>query len=215
MDSGDADSTSVIVAILAGFFAWVGFSWKARLDNKQRLGRLLTKLLLLHSNVQVLLAASELFKSNAKDWKEYEYFRKYISNSKFLEGPVDEQSLYEIVNDVAASDPVLAVKLSSLVEILAGAKKASLSESSKSAELYMSLLSVHEVGIENSSQELRKICFKVALRYSLLTAIKVFFYFRKGQKGRSRNEDFFAKFSASAFSLMREMSADTRDNGKE
>jgi hypothetical protein len=194
MDSGDADSTSVIVAILAGFFAWVGFSWKARLDNKQRLGRLLTKLLLLHSNVQVLLAASELFKSNAKDWKEYEYFRKYISNSKFLEGPVDEQSLYEIVN---------------------GAKKASLSESSKSAELYMSLLSVHEVGIENSSQELRKICFKVALRYSLLTAIKVFFYFRKGQKGRSRNEDFFAKFSASAFSLMREMSADTRDNGKE
>lgn len=190
------------------FMGWLLASitagWKTRAENRKIIGRLLAKLLLVYRQVHILIMSSEQFKDNVSGWEEYERIRKRISDRHFLEGAVDLIELREALNELSGIYPTRAWQLQSLVELLSKAKNASFKASVEKHKAYISMLSIHEVGLDQAEKELRHAVIRLAWKHSPLTYLGVLRLLNKGARGLSRNQKFIGGLMADIRAAMNE-----------
>lgn len=143
-----------------------------------------------------LRAASDTFKEHVESWGEYERSRKYISDKHFLEPLVDIEKLHLAVDEISGSHPVESIDSRQMIDQLSKAKSASFAISSKNnREVYVRLLSPHEVLLDMTAQALEKATKQLARNHSVVCYIKVVHKLRKGDWWLSANENFMNKFS--------------------
>ena len=174
--------------------------WQSREATRRSIGRLLMRLLQIHRQVRTLNAVSELFKDNVESWAEYESFRKSITDRHFLEPSADFDALKASIDEISGVYLVESLHLRGLVEILSKAKVAKFSGSVKVRELYIRFLSAHEVGLAGCERELQKRIFRLSLKHSAVTAVRVFLTLRSSTS--KSNAAFLKKFMADSFQSM-------------
>ncbi|NJA04712.1 hypothetical protein HC024_02980 [Methylococcaceae bacterium WWC4] len=199
------------------FLGWllsaIAAGWKAREADRRSIGKLLAKLIRIHSHVRILQAASETFKDNVSNWEEYEQIRKYVSSKHFLEPIIDIERLHLAVDEISGVYPVESLQLRELIDLLSKAKSASFIAASKNKDIYVRLLSAHEVGLDLAAKELEKGIRVLALKHSVVTCIQIIIKLRKGVRGITGNEDFMKKFSAETWSAIRQAQQDAQADG--
>jgi len=181
---------------------------KDRGDRRRRVGRLLSKLIQIRDQVNLLISITADFKDHAEDLEAYERYRKGMSDRYFLEPESQIESLNAAIDDVSGDYPFEALKLRGLIDVLLKSKKTSLSESSRSGELYARLISLHEVTLYLCEENFRERIKRLAFMHGLLTFIKVQYLFSQRRKIRSGNAAFFKKVSDQAFSEMEKVVRD-------
>lgn len=162
--------------------------------NRRSTGRLLAKLLEVRSHVQTLASVSETLKDVASGWSEYERIRKYVANKHFLDGGLDADNLEAITNDLAGIRPLAAVRIRELFRLLAKAKQANFEESSKFEEIYIRVLSAHEVSLESLASALDKVVHKLAWVHSPITWVRVRISSYQASRRRAHFEPFAGEF---------------------
>jgi hypothetical protein len=104
------------------------------------------------------------------------------------------ESLSEAIDEVSGMYPIEALALHSLVDMLQKNKKMSLSESSKSKDIYVRFLSVYEVGLDACEAKLKEHIRRFAFRHGTITFLKVRLQLSSKGKLAASNEAFARKF---------------------
>lgn len=211
-------SEQYIWPLVGVFLGWllsaIAAGWKAREADKRSIGKLLARLIRILSHVRTLRAASETFKEHVESWEEYERLRNHISDKHFLEPLVDLEKLHLAVDEISRLHPVKSIELREMLDQLSKAKSASFAVSSKvNRDVYVQLLSAHEVLLDLTAQALEKAIKQLAYNHSFVSYIKVFLKLRKSDWGRSANEDFMNKFSSETWSAIRQAQRGTEADG--
>lgn len=172
-------SEQYIWPLVGVFLGWllsaIAAGWKAREADKRSIGKLLARLIRILSHVRTLRAASETFKEHVESWEEYERLRKHISDKHFLEPLVDLEKLHLAVDEISGLHPVESIELREMLDQLSKAKSASFAVSSKvNRDVYVRLLSAHEVLLDLTAQALEKAIKQLAYNHSFVSYIKVF-----------------------------------------
>jgi hypothetical protein len=199
---------------LAGvFLGWLlstlAAGWQARRVDKRSLGRLLTKLIRLHTQVKVLQSACENLKDGAGSWQTYERIRKYLMRSHFSGAFSDD--LYAALNEISGSHPTDAIRLRGIVDVLVKIQSARLDESVKIESVYLNFLSVYEVGLDASESALRKEVLWIAYKHSIQTFFKVFAEQRKSARRLTDTAKFADTLTAEAFAILKEKDVTSAD----
>jgi hypothetical protein len=193
----------LVGVVLGWFLSFFASRLNEREDNRRRLGRLLTKLLVVYGQVGAIKRVSEHFKDFAESWEDYERMRKGISERHFLEPASHMESLGEAIDEVSGMYPIEALALQGLIDVLQKNKTVSLSESSKSREIYVRFLSVYEVGLDACEAKLKEHIKRFAFRHGLVTYLRIW-------RKLSRKGQFSAANEAFAKKLMEETLAEIK-----
>lgn len=193
----------LVGVVLGWLLTFLATNLKDRDARRGRIGRLLSKLILIHDQLRVLMAVTEDFKNHADDWTHYERYRKGISTRHFLEPPDQVDGLREAIDEVSGDYPLHAIKFQGLVDALLKSKKASLQESAKSKELYVKVISMHEVTLDLCDEQLAKQILQLAWMHGPVTYARVKIMLGKSRKLESRNQAFLAKFSEETFGAIK------------
>jgi len=170
---------------------------KDRAENRQRIGRLLSKLVALHSQLKTQIRASEGLKSVADNWEGYEKIRGHVLQRYFMEPPSFIESLNDSIDEIAGTYPLRALALLSLFDVLHKSKIGALPSSSKSEGLYVRLLSVYEVGLDVCEASLKKHIRYFALRHGVVTFVRVTFDLVRREKREPSTTELLNKFAES------------------
>jgi hypothetical protein len=172
---------------LSGFF-------KGVTEKQKMLGKALTQLHFLYFEQSKLLAHFEFLKDRFGIGPDYEKMRlkameRYVLNNDNLKVSL------EIVKEVSAIYPLLAMDLKGLIENYAFSQKMKFSSTSSHKDLYLKLLSAFEVAFDIEHKVLRKIIFRLAFGHSTITWIRIRWKYSKIDKGFDESErpKFFGK----------------------
>lgn len=194
----------LVGVVLGWLLTSIAARWKVREADRRNIGKLLAKLIRIHAHVRIQVFATEVLKDNSNNWEEYEQLRKLASDKRFLEPVIEIEKLHTAVDEISGVFPVESIHLRQLIDVLTNAKNASLSASATIPDVYVSLLSIHEVGLDLSERELNKCIKQLALKHSLMTFLKVYLKMRKGSRGLALNEEFLQKLMADTRSTIRQ-----------
>lgn len=178
-------------------------------DSEARQGRvgcLLSKFILAHNELHVIMAVTEDFKDHADDWAHYERYRKGISDRHFLEPPEKVDGLQKAIDDVSADYPLHAVKFQAILDTLLKSKKTSLQESARNKEVYIRVVSLYEVGLDTCEEQLVKQIQKLSWMHGVITYARVHHMLHGRKKLETRNQSVLAKFSGETFAEMKKRS---------
>lgn len=210
-------SEQYIWPLIGVFIGWllsaIAAGWKTREADRRNIGKLLAKLIRILSHVRILQSASETFKDNVSNWEEYERMRKYVSDKHFLEPIIDIEKLHSAVDEISGIYPVESIQLRELIDLLSKAKSTSFVSASKNKDIYVRLLSAHEVSLDLAVKELEKGIRQLARKHSAVTYVKIILKLRKGVRGLTSNEEFMKKFSAETWSAIRQAQQDAQSDG--
>jgi hypothetical protein len=191
------------------FLGWILSSiatgWKIRETDRRNIGKLLAKLIRILGHLQTLRAASETFKATVNGWPEYERIRQKITEKHFLEPVVDLEKLNAAVDEISGFLPIESLQLRQLIDILGKAKAANFKASAENHDLYVRMLSVHEVGLDASEKALTHSVRALAWKHSVVTYVQVLFKIRKSRKGIAQNEQFMKRFSDETWALLEDI----------
>jgi len=204
----------LVGVVLGWFLTFVATRMKDSEVRQGRVGRLLSKFILAHSELRVIMAITEDFKNHADDWADYERYRKGISDRHFLEPPEKVEGLQKAIDDVSADYPLHAIKFQAILNALLKSKKTSLRESSKSKEVYIRIASMHEVGLDMCEEQLVKQIRKLAWMHGIATYVRVRHMLYSRKKLETRNQSALAKFSGETFAEMKKRSENQRTRGE-
>ena len=154
-------------------------------------------------HLRVLQAASQTIKDNASTWVEYERIRKHLSARYLLEPILDIERLLSEINEIAGVYRVESNQLRRLIEKLSKAKSASFTDSSENQEVYVPLLSAHEVDLDLTENELEQGIKYLARKHSAITYMKVVSLLRSRVRDLGSNEEFVKKFSSEVWSSIK------------
>ena len=190
-----------LVGVALGWLlSLVATSLKDRAEKKRAIGCLIAKLLVVHEQLQVLIAVSENFKDHVDGWEEYERMRKGVADRHFLEPASHLDSLRTAIDEIAGLYPIEALSLHGLIDILLKNKTASLVAMSQSKDLYVRGISVYEVALEASKSQIDKAIRRFARRHGWTTYLKLQLKYRESALNRKRAHGFLSRFSADSFS---------------
>lgn len=212
-----------LVGVALGWFlSVVSTVVKDRAEERRKLGRLISKLLLVHDQIEALITATEKIKDQVDGWESYEHMRKSMTERHFLEPASHVESLREAIDDLAETLPVEAVSLHAFLDMLLKNKKASLKTISKSESLYIRGISVYEAGMQLIQRDLSKRIHRLALRHGIRTYARVLLSERRKAHNRQKASTFFHKFTIDSFTDLNRAAAsaetpntstETRPNG--
>ncbi|WP_432731293.1 hypothetical protein [Variovorax sp. W6] len=171
--------------------------------RRGRVGRLLSKFVLAHNELRVIMTVTEEFKNHADDWADYERYRKGISDRHFLEPPEKVDGLQKAIDDVSTDYPLHAVKFQAILDALLKSKKTSLSESAKSREMYVRVASLHEVSLDLCEKQLVKHIRRLSWMHGVITYARVRRMLRSKKRLETRNNSYLFKFSGETFAEMK------------
>lgn len=172
---------------------------KDRAEERRKLGRLISKLLLINDQIGTLITVTEKFKDHVDGWESYEQMRKSVTERHFLEPASHVDSLRESIDELAGTLPVEAVSLHGFVDMLLKNKVASLKALSKNHDLYVRGISVYEAGMQLLQRDLDKWIRRLALRHGLETYARVRVASRRKGKNRVLSSTFVDKFTEDSF----------------
>ncbi|MGK9009115.1 hypothetical protein ACRS9C_07310 [Serratia marcescens] len=179
----------IIVAIVSALSGWflsaINSGYSGYINRKKLLGILLVKLIKVENHTKKIILSSEKIKDFCDGWEQYEKVRANVFSRHFLEPNDIIENLKVAINNIAPYYPLLSINLEAILEGLLNNKKATLMQTSKipgDKDLYIKLLSTHEVGLELSQRELRKIISTIALKHGYYTFIKRIIDLRKEKK---------------------------------
>ncbi|MFM0182678.1 hypothetical protein PQR52_29685 [Paraburkholderia aspalathi] len=170
-------------------------SLKERGERRYRTGELLYKLMHIENQLNVMIWTVDAYWEHAKDCIEYENYRKGISDRHFLEPVSQLDDLAKSIDSVSGPYPLDALKLHSLINILRKCKMANFQESSKNLEIYVRLISAHDVALEQTRKQISINISRLARRHGILTFIKIKIHAFKIGKHKKKNENFLRRFS--------------------
>ncbi len=180
---------------------------KDRAEERRKLGRLVTKLLLINDQIDTLIAVTEKFKDHVDGWETYERMRKSVTERHFLEPASYVESLRESIDELAGTLPVEAVSLHGFVDMLLKNKQASLKALSKSHDLYVRGISVYEAGMQLMQRDLDKRIRRLALRHGLETYARVLLADRRKGRNQKSSSSFVDKFTVDSFAELNRMTS--------
>lgn len=175
---------------------------KDRAEERRRLGRLISKLLVVNGQIDTLITVTEKFKDHVDGWESYEQMRKRVTERHFLEPASHVESLRESIDELSGTLPVEAVSLHRFVDMLLKNKMASLKAFSKNHDLYVRGVSVYEAGMQLMQRDLDKRIRRLALRHGLQTYTRVLLAERRKKKNRRSSNTFVDKFTEDSFAEM-------------
>ncbi len=190
------------------FLGWmltsITIARKDREENRRLVGRLLSKLIDVHCDVQLLKTVTETFKDYAGNWENFESIRHRAMNKHFLEPTSKMKLLEESIHAFSGPYPVESFHLQSLKDLLIKAKNTSFTSTSKNRDIYIKVLSAHEVVIDHLGSELLKTIKSLSAKHSLVTYFKVILLLRKRRKRFEASNDFFSSHFDDVLSLLGE-----------
>jgi hypothetical protein len=164
------------------------------LEGRRRtIGRLLSQLVALDSQLRTLNMTSEMFKDSSASWADYERARKGLNERHFMQGDVSIEKLDDLIADLAGVRPIQAIEIRGVLGLLAKAKSANFSASILIESVYVRLLSAHEVGLDAARKALRKHVLKLAWAHSPATWLVLVFRLWRQEDSVKRNLGSVAK----------------------
>ena len=200
----------LVGVVLGWMLSLFASSLKERAENRRSIGRLVSKLLLIHEQVCWLKAMTEHFKDFSDSWQSYERMRKDICDRHFLEPKSHIDSLRLAIDEVSGLYPVEALSLQGLLDQLLKHKSMSLSASATSKDLYVRFLSVYEVGIDFAEDDLRKRLQRLALRHGPLTYVRVRKQISRRATMPKSVQEFVNRFTADSFAEIERLTKDAK-----
>ncbi|PWF62298.1 hypothetical protein CBX96_16700 [Shewanella sp. BC20] len=186
------------------FLGWVLTAASAKIkensDKKRKIGNLLTKLIKVNRQMDLLISSAEGLKDVADSWEGYEPIRKGVVDRHFLEPPHVIDDLKNAIDEVSPIYPILAIELEDLLGLVLKNKAASLASSSSNSEAYVWMLSTYEVGLDFCNREIKRVSYKLAFKHGYLTFIRLFFE----NKRRSNNKNKTSEFSHNLMAEIRD-----------
>jgi hypothetical protein len=176
--------------LLGWLLSALSSGWKSRLERKKVIGKLLTSLLDVRSDVKAIRTASTHMKDLIRDPDEYESFRQYLSATYLLNHGANISNLAELTADLSTYKPVEAFQLNALLKLLVRSKGAQLTATAKHPEAYERVLCLHETGLDMADEQLTKTVRSLALSHGLLTRFALTFQLRKSDSVGPSNEKF-------------------------
>lgn len=204
----------LVGVVLGWFLTFIATKMKDSEARQGRVGSLLSKFILAHSELRVLMNVTEDFKNHADDWADYERYRKGISDRHFLEPPEKIEGLQKAIDAVAADYPLHTIRFQAILDALVKSKKTSLRESSKSREMYVRIISLYEVGLDLCEEQLVREIRKLAWMHGITTYARVRYMLHNRKKLEARNQSVLAKFSGETFTEMKRRSEKERKAGE-
>jgi len=163
-----------LIGVLLGWLlTTISSGYKERANKKRLVGNLLTKLIRVERQLNILISATENIKDIADSWETYEPIRIGVVKRHFMEPENVRSDLKSSIDGIAPIYPLLAIELEDIFQRLLKNKSAKLLSSSKNRDVYIRMLSIYEVGLDFSQKELTAIINKIALKLSLISYIKV------------------------------------------
>jgi len=163
-----------LIGVLLGWLlTTISSGYKERANKKRLVGNLLTKLIRVERQLNILISATENIKDIADSWETYEPIRIGVVKRHFMEPENVRSDLKSSIDGIAPIYPLLAIELEDIFQRLLKNKSAKLLSSSKNRDVYIRMLSIYEVGLDFSQKELTAIINKIALKPSLISYIKV------------------------------------------
>jgi hypothetical protein len=169
-----------LVGILLGWvLSALSGGWKERSTRLRLFGKLLSRLVDVHSDLRAVIRSSEPLKDASNSAEQYEAIRQRLLTRHFLssEGRVDD--LPDLVSRFAEYRPIEASQLQTLVSLLHKSKSVSLTATAQDRSRYLLLLSMHEVGLDVYERELSKTIRNLALRHGISTIVKLWLHRRQ------------------------------------
>lgn len=203
----------LIGVVLGWLLTQFATSMKDREAKKRRVGRLLSKLILTHGDLRTIISVTEEYKNHADDWVAYERYRKGICERHFLEPLQKVEGLQKAIDEASSDFPLRAIQLQATLDALQKSKKTSLAESSKNKELYIKLVSLHEVGLKLCEDTLIKQIRALALIHGIGTYLRIRHMQYKSGKLQSQNQSFLTEISNETFGEMKKREADRKTGG--
>lgn len=161
--------------------------------RRRTIGRLLSQLVALDSQVSTLNMSSQMFKESASSWADYETVRKSLNERHFLQGDVSIAKLDELIADLAGVRPIQAIEIRGVIGMLSKAQAASFGASVAIESVYVRLLSIHEVGLDAARTALRKHVITLAWAHSPLTWLALVMRLWTQKRGVRKNAGSVAK----------------------
>lgn len=179
------------------FLGWmlttIASARKDREENRRLVGRLLTQLIGIYCEVQLLKKVTEAFKEYAGDWETFEYIRQRATDKHFLEPASKMKLLEKSIHDFSGVYPLESFDLQFVRDHLVKTKNQSFPSPSESKEVYVKLLSTHEVIIDHLESEMLKFIRSLSFKHSLITYVRVRLLLRKRKKNAETANEFIDK----------------------
>lgn len=180
-----------IAPLLGVFLGWlltsISSSFKEMSSRKQKIGNLLTKLIRVERQLNLVILATENMKDAADSWESYEPIRKGVVDRHFMVPETVSSDLKAAIDNVAPFFPIMAIDLENLYQLILKNKEASLLANSKNEAAYIRMLSIYEVGLDFCKSELAKITVNLALKHGFLTYIKLKIVNSQREKNRAQS----------------------------
>lgn len=183
----------LVGVILGWLLTFLAANLKDRQARRGRIGRLLTKFIIVQGQLSTLMSTTEAYKDQAADLPAYERYRKGISDRHFLEVPDVVDGLRKAIDEVSSDYPLHAIKFQALLDSLVKIKNASMQESAKSAEIYIRVVSMHEVGLDTCAVQLAEQISRLAWMHGVITYILVKVENHQVKRRGAFKQDFFAE----------------------
>lgn len=135
---------------LAGVaLGWMLTTFSARLkdrsERRRRVGALLSIFVLLRNQINVIIHATETYYKHYDDLVAYEHSRNRTIQKHLLEPESQVKALYDAIKEFSGDYPLDSLKLQGMVDSLLKSKTISLAEAAKNRDIYIKLISMHEV----------------------------------------------------------------------
>jgi len=189
----------LVGVVLGWLLTQLASGMKDRAEDRRKVGRLLSSLLLIQDQLATLIDVCDRIKTHVDGWEAYERMRKGISDRHFLEPSTHLDSIRKAIDDVSGLYPMEAHSLQRLIDLLLKNKKASLAASSLNRDLYVRGISAYEVGLDLAAAELKLVTRRFGHRHGFFTYAKVLFREVRSKRRRTKTDAFLAAFSKDAF----------------
>ncbi|MDK9717393.1 MAG: hypothetical protein OEL57_05725 [Trichlorobacter sp.] len=196
-----------IVGVLVGWLLnTITNHSKFRVEQKMHSGKALTYLMIIHSQLSILNKHLERLKDLVDSWEEYEPLRAHQVQKHFLASEDLLKNVEVAFVELSGVNPILADKLIGMKNVLEKYRSSKLSQSSKSTEIYIQLLSAQEAVNELLEKKLLNEIYWLAVKYDLVTWFRVLLKYRT----RKNIED--SKVLDGAFSILKQMQSKSEKN---
>jgi hypothetical protein len=207
----------LIGVVLGWTLTMVGSGLKERAERRRRVGTLLAILVLVRNQINTLIKASDEFFEHLEDLESYERDRKGITERHFLEPANQTDALVEAIRDFSGDYPLHSLKLQGMINALLKVKAASFKEASKNPNMYINMITMHELAIKITAKEIGKYVNRLALMHGLSTFIKFRYTEFMINRKNVKNNQFISKFAGDMLKAIREknpdMNVEQKDSG--
>lgn len=191
-----------VVGVLVGWVLnTVTSHSKFRVEQKIHSGKALTYLMIIHDQLSILNFHLEKLKDVVNSWEEYEPLRARQVQKHFLASDDLLKNVENAFVELSGVNPILANRLVSIKHVMLKYRNSKLSESSKTTDIYIRLLSAQEAVNELLEQDILKEIHWLAFRFDVITWCRIFLKYRKKKQVEVPN------VLGDAFTLLKQMQA--------